>query len=76
METQTHSLTNLFKQLGLGCTDKDITQFVNEHSPLASNVVLHKACFWTPSQADFLHQSKDDDADWSEIVDQLDAMLR
>ncbi|WP_077338533.1 DUF2789 domain-containing protein [Pseudocolwellia agarivorans] len=76
MEKHNHSLNNLFAQLGLASTDKDIETFVKQHKPIESDVVLHQANIWTASQASFLQQSKDDDADWAEIVDQLDAMLR
>ncbi|NMU76583.1 DUF2789 family protein, partial [Vibrio parahaemolyticus] len=32
--------------------------------------------FWTMSQANFLKQAIEEDADWAELVDQLDVMLR
>ena len=37
---------------------------------------LSQCGFWNSSQASFLKQVKDEDADWAEIVDQLNAMLR
>ncbi len=76
MNIHNHSLACLFKQLGLDSTDQAIQDFINQNAPLPGNVELHKAKFWSSSQASFLQQSKDDDADWAEIVDQLDAMLR
>jgi len=76
MEIHNHSLAYLFEQLGLESTDQAIQDFINQNAPLPRNVELHKADFWSSSQASFLQQSKDDDADWAEIVDQLDAMLR
>lgn len=76
METQEHSLVSLFQQLGLGHTDKAIQAFINQHAGLPANIELHNAKFWNSSQASFLQQSKVDDADWAEIVDQLDVMLR
>ena len=76
MELHNHSLEKLFEQLGLDSTDEAIQDFINQNSPLPGHVELHKASFWTPSQASFLLQSKDDDSDWAEIVDQLNTMLR
>jgi hypothetical protein len=76
MEVEGHSLVKLFKQLGLDNTEQAIQGFIKKNTPLSSKVELHKANFWSASQSSFLQQSKDDDADWAEIVDQLDAMLR
>ena len=76
MEPLIHSLVSLFDQLGLDSTDEAIEDFINRNNPLPGNVELHKADFWSSSQASFLKQVKDEDADWAEIVDQLDAMLR
>ncbi|MEX1668300.1 DUF2789 family protein [Zhongshania guokunii] len=76
MEVEAHSLASLFKQLGLDNTEQAIQDFIKINAPLSSGVELHKAHFWSASQSSLLQQSKDDDADWAEIVDQLDAMLR
>ena len=76
METPIHSLGSLFDQLGLDSTDEAIEAFINRNKPLPGHVELYQADFWNPSQASFLKQVKDEDADWAEIVDQLDAMLR
>jgi hypothetical protein len=76
MESTVHSQTSLFKQLGLDSTDSAIETFIGDHRPLPGNVELHEAKFWSASQASFLKQVKDEDADWIEIVDQLDALLR
>lgn len=76
MEMPIHSITSLFDQLGLDSDDKAIEDFINCHKPLPGGVELHKADFWSESQASFLKQVIDEDADWAEIVDQLDVMLR
>lgn len=76
MESFIHNINSLFDQLGLNSTDDAIEDFINRNSPLPGNVELDKADFWNASQASFLKQVKDEDADWAEIVDQLDAMLR
>ena len=76
MEPLTHSIDSLFDQLGLDSSDEAIEGFINKHSALPGNVELHDADFWNSSQSSFLKQVKDEDADWAEIVDQLDVMLR
>ena len=72
----THTIVSLFNQLGLESTDEAMDAFINRNSPLPGNIMLHEADFWNTSQASCLKDMKDEDADWAEIVDQLDAMLR
>lgn len=76
METPIHSIGSLFDQLGLASTQESINRFIESNGRLSSNIELHKAAFWNTSQASFLKQVVDDDADWVEIVNQFDAMLR
>jgi len=76
METPIHSLTSLFDQLGLASTDQAIETFIDDHQPLQGNIELHEADFWSASQALFLKEKKYEDADWADIVDQLDTQLR
>ena len=51
-------------------------QFIIANSPLASDVELADAPFWTASQAAFLKEEKLEDADWAELVDHLNLALR
>lgn len=76
MESPVHNLASLFNQLGLDSSEEAIAKFINRNKPLPGSIELHKATIWNDSQASFLKQVKDDDADWVEIVDQFDAMLR
>ncbi|MHA3735952.1 DUF2789 domain-containing protein [Pseudomonas sp. Eth.TT006] len=76
MEQPTHSLPSLFKQLGLANDPTSIEQFIASHSPLKPELRLADAFFWSKSQADFLRNEILEDADWAEVVDQLDVMLR
>jgi hypothetical protein len=77
MDTTPHSLETLFAQLGLpSANTADIERFVAEHRPLAEEVRLADAPFWSPSQAQFLREEINEDAEWAEVVDQLNAMLR
>lgn len=75
MEPLVHSINALFQQLGLPDSDKAIDRFIAEHGPLPRTTILYKADFWTPAQAEFLQEALEDDADWAEIVDELDARL-
>ena len=76
MESPLHSLPALFKQLGLADDPVSIEQFVASHSPLKPELKLADAFFWTDSQKAFLREEILVDADWAEVVDELNLMLR
>ncbi|MBS0594341.1 MAG: DUF2789 domain-containing protein [Proteobacteria bacterium] len=76
MEPGTHSLRNLFEQLGLPGDAAGIEAFIAAHRPLAAGTALADAPFWSPAQARFLREEVAEDADWAELVDQLNLMLR
>lgn len=76
MERPDHSMSNLFAQLGQPNDEAAITRFIENHRPLAEDVQLHEAAFWTPSQACFLREAITQDADWAEVADELNAELR
>ncbi|MCK6373858.1 MAG: DUF2789 domain-containing protein [Zoogloea sp.] len=76
MEAQTHTMTHLFAQLGLPDDAASIDAFIAAHAPLPHDLRLTDAAFWTPAQAAFLRAELAEDADWSAVVDTLDARLR
>lgn len=76
MHAQTHDLPALFKQLGLDHDPAAINQFIQQHSPLTANCQLADAAFWNSAQARFLREEILEDADWAEVVDQLNLLLR
>jgi Protein of unknown function (DUF2789) len=76
MERPVHSLSALFAQLGQPDDEKSIMQFIERHRPLADDVLLHEAQFWTPSQAAFLREAIACDADWADVADELNVELR
>jgi len=76
MEPVNHDLQHLFRQLGLPSERSEIDRFVATHRPLSNEVRLADAHFWSAAQAQFLREEIDDDADWAEVVDQLNVMLR
>ena len=71
-----HQFSELFAQLGLPADEPAIRQFIATHSHLRSDIELADAPFWTDSQAAFLKEEKQGDADWAELVDQLNLALR
>ncbi len=76
MEAASHTLPDLFGQLGLPNTESDIKRFVAQHAPLDCAVRLSEASFWSQAQSTFLREEINEDADWAEVVDQLNLMLR
>ena len=75
MDTSRHTLQNLFAQLGLASSDTAIELFVTNNR-LQASIPLEQAAFWSAGQAQFIREAIAEDADWAEIVDQLDAQLR
>jgi len=54
----------------------EIEKFLHEHAPLAGEVALPDAIFWSSAQADFLSEALAEDGDWSEAADALNLALR
>ena len=75
MESSIHTLNNLFAQLGLPSDDAAIENFIKTHQHLAGNLTLSEAPFWSTAQAAFLREEILKDADWAEVIDQLNARL-
>ncbi|MFZ4536182.1 DUF2789 domain-containing protein [Propionivibrio sp.] len=75
MENAIHKLGDLFRQLGLPDDPASIEDFITCHRPLPPEVHVAEAAFWTPSQALFLRDQINDDADWAELVDSLAVLL-
>ena len=76
MDQPIHPFSELFAQLGLPADETAIRQFIAAHSPLRNELDLADAPFWTDSQTAFLKEEKLDDADWAEVIDQLNLALR
>jgi len=75
MEQTIHNMSNLFAQLGKPSDEIAILKFIETYAPLAKDVQLHEASFWTSAQATFLYEAIRDDADWAEVADSLNAQL-
>lgn len=76
MEPTVHAFSDLFAQLGLPSDAGSIRGFIASHAPLANDVRLEEAPFWSPAQAQLLREERIDDADWAIVVDQLNLALR
>ena len=77
METSTHHTINgLFDQLGLDSSDAGIDAFIREKRPLKRELKLSDAEFWNQSQAAFLSQAWQEDAEWAVAMDELSTRLR
>lgn len=76
MDSAYHSMVNLFQQLGLPSEPEKIDDFIARHRCLMDGQSLDAAPFWTDSQAEFIREAREEDSNWTEAVDQLDARLR
>ena len=76
MNQSYHRFTELFLQLGLPSDVDGIKHFVENHNPLDPSIRLENAPFWTQAQSTLLRDEILQDADWAEVVDQLNAALR
>ena len=75
MDTSNHfTLETLFNQLGLPSDKESINRFIEEHH-LKADQHIKSAPFWSSSQASFIKEALENDSDWSELVDILDAEL-
>ena len=76
MEPPVHCFGDLFRQLGLADRPADIAAFLARHRPLPASTSLADAPFWSPAQSRFLREGIADNADWAQVVSELDASLR
>ncbi len=76
MSPHYHRFCELFAQLGLPADVPSIAAFIQSHTPLPPATRLEEAPFWTPQQAALLRENLQEDADWAELVDQLNLALR
>lgn len=71
-----HRFSELFRQLGLPSDMASIQSFLAQHSPLDSTIRLENAAFWSKAQSALLRDEILQDADWAEVIDQLNLALR
>ena len=75
MHAHFHTLGGLFAQLGLPSMPDEVEGFLSGRPPLPGDMCLSEAPFWSPAQAAFLQEEILGDADWAEVVDQLNMRL-
>lgn len=75
MEVAIHRFHELFAQLGLQADPESIRAFIGAHAPMPGELRLEDASFWTPAQARLLREALSVDADWTDVVDQLNLAL-
>ncbi|OWQ92267.1 hypothetical protein CDN99_07995 [Roseateles aquatilis] len=75
MENTVHPFAELFDQLGLPSEEAEIRAFIQRHRPLPGEVSVAEAPFWTEAQSRALHDMLRQDADWAQVVDQLNLAL-
>jgi hypothetical protein len=77
MDKTIHRFSELFAQLGLPNDAHNIARFLRDHAcPMDDSFRLADAPYWTMSQASFLRECLTQDADWSDVVDQLGRALQ
>ena len=76
MDDFEHTMGDLFAQLGLPNSDKEIDDFIHQYRPIPSILPLEKAGFWNNAQSQFIQEALNEDSNWAELVDQLDVRLR
>ena len=76
MDIGFHRLPDLFAQLGLPDDETEVERFIERHRGLADDVRLEDAPCWTSAQARLLREGLQQDADWAEVIDQLNLALR
>ena len=74
MNINGRTLEELFEQLGLSSQKIHIERFIEKHQ-LKPDAVLSDAIYWTADQKAFLIEAKEEDSEWSKMVDQLANLL-
>ena len=69
-----YNMNELFAQLGLECSDEAIDTFI-ENNQLAKDEKLIEAKVWTDSQRAFLQEEWEKDAQWVEVIDDLNVRM-
>lgn len=70
------TMEQLFAQLGLATEPAMIERFIMTHRLSDGHQPLEQANFWIADQAAFLHEEKENDAEWAVLIDRLDSELR
>lgn len=74
MSENQRTIEELFQQLGLSSQKIHIERFIERHQ-LKPGSVLTDAIYWTEDQKALLVEAKEEDSEWSGVVDQLANLL-
>ena len=75
MYTEQPTMADLFTQLGIDSSEEGMDAFIEEHKGMNQSRHIEEAPFWNDSQAAFLKQAIDEDAQWVVVIDELNAQL-
>jgi len=75
MRGNVHTMSDLFKQLGLPHDAAAIEDFIARHEGACVDCALPHAPIWTESQRAFLEQAVADASDWALPAEELAGML-
>lgn len=75
MESPFHSLVDLFKQLGLPHEPAAIRAFIERNRSACLGCSVQDAPVWSESQAAFLREAVEADADWAIAAESLADLL-
>jgi len=76
MRGNVHTLTDLFRQLGLPADPTSIAAFIARHQGACRDGPLCLAPIWNESQRAFLEEAVAQDADWALPAEALTSLLR
>ncbi|MBE0442072.1 MAG: DUF2789 domain-containing protein [Psychrobacter sp.] len=69
-----YTMNELFEQLGLDSSDEAINSFIEKHQ-LPKNEKLIESSVWTDTQRMFLQEEWQKDAEWVEVIDELNVRM-
>ena len=69
-----YNVNELFEQLGLDSSDEAINSFIEKHQ-LSKNEKLIESSVWTDNQRMFLQEEWAKDAEWVEVIDDLNVCM-
>ncbi len=75
MRSNIHTMSDLFKQLGLPADPGSIRDFIARHEGACRDCALPHAPIWTDSQRAFLEQAVAEDSDWALPAEALTGLL-
>ena len=76
MQYSTHTIATLFSRLGIDNSPAAIEHFIKEHQGIPVDISLAEATLLSHYQTEFLQQAITNNSAWSDVVRDLDSLLR